>query len=400
MGRFDRVDKAFIFFEQKLNAKKSFKLGELAEFSGWSEGTIKTYPNKFWKGFLKRDGDDYYVNSSFSEFTRISFRKHQSQTLSIRQSSLYSQLVEKAIAASISAIEIYNKPDFKFREETFSILMINGWELLLKAKILEINDDDKESILVKKRGEVDLTKSGDPKTIPITKALNILESKECCLSKLVGDNIRLLIEIRDGAVHYINTDVELALKVQAVGMASLKNFMTLATRWFEVDFGKYNFYLMPISFFSEANPVVIELGKNSRANLLKRIQDVINKHDGDTDPELNISMTLETKLVKSSADSAVEVRLTDDLSATEIKITEEDGLKGFYTYKQLIDILQERYSDFKLNKQFRGLMRGLKEKGESFFKQRRLEPSNPKSTSKGYYHPRIIEELDKNYIKK
>ena len=39
-----------------------------------------------------------------------------------------------AIAATVGAIEIYNKPDFPYRSETFCILAINGWELLLKAK--------------------------------------------------------------------------------------------------------------------------------------------------------------------------------------------------------------------------------------------------------------------------
>lgn len=33
----------------------------------------------------------------------------------------------------ISAIEIYNKPDFAYREETFSVLCVNSWELLPKA---------------------------------------------------------------------------------------------------------------------------------------------------------------------------------------------------------------------------------------------------------------------------
>jgi hypothetical protein len=48
-------------------------------------------------------------------------------------------LLEKSIASAISAIEVYNKPDFKYREETFSILMINAWELLLKSKILNLS---------------------------------------------------------------------------------------------------------------------------------------------------------------------------------------------------------------------------------------------------------------------
>ena len=44
------------------------------------------------------------------------------------------ELLDRAIAATVAAIEIYNKPDFPYRSETFCILTINGWELLLRAK--------------------------------------------------------------------------------------------------------------------------------------------------------------------------------------------------------------------------------------------------------------------------
>src|SRR6266545_2633898 len=39
-------------------------------------------------------------------------------------------------AALLAAIELYNKPDFRYREESFAILALNAWELLLKAKLL------------------------------------------------------------------------------------------------------------------------------------------------------------------------------------------------------------------------------------------------------------------------
>ncbi|MBI5328290.1 MAG: hypothetical protein HZB80_08405 [Deltaproteobacteria bacterium] len=47
--------------------------------------------------------------------------------------------IDKSVSAALSAIEVYNKPDFKYREETFAILMTNYWELLLKAKIIKEN---------------------------------------------------------------------------------------------------------------------------------------------------------------------------------------------------------------------------------------------------------------------
>jgi len=52
------------------------------------------------------------------------------------------ELLEKSVQAALSAIEINNKPDFRYREEVFAILMCNSWELLLKAKALSRQQQD------------------------------------------------------------------------------------------------------------------------------------------------------------------------------------------------------------------------------------------------------------------
>jgi hypothetical protein len=57
------------------------------------------------------------------------------------------RLLQTAEAALISAIEIYNKPAFAYREETFAILALNAWELMLKAKLLSLNDNDQRCLL-------------------------------------------------------------------------------------------------------------------------------------------------------------------------------------------------------------------------------------------------------------
>jgi len=46
------------------------------------------------------------------------------------------QLVAKSRAACLSAVETYNRASALYREETFAILMINAWELLLKARVM------------------------------------------------------------------------------------------------------------------------------------------------------------------------------------------------------------------------------------------------------------------------
>lgn len=44
------------------------------------------------------------------------------------------RFAEKGTSAMTCAIETYNKPSYEYREETFSLLAINAWELLLKAR--------------------------------------------------------------------------------------------------------------------------------------------------------------------------------------------------------------------------------------------------------------------------
>ncbi len=58
------------------------------------------------------------------------------------------ELIDRAVAATVAAIEIYNKPDFFYREEAFAVLAINGWELLLKAKWLADHGNKIRSLYV------------------------------------------------------------------------------------------------------------------------------------------------------------------------------------------------------------------------------------------------------------
>ena len=45
------------------------------------------------------------------------------------------ELLDRAIAATIAAIEIYNRPDFRYREAAFAVLVITDWESLPKVGI-------------------------------------------------------------------------------------------------------------------------------------------------------------------------------------------------------------------------------------------------------------------------
>jgi hypothetical protein len=137
-------------------------------------------------------------------------------------------LIENSLAAALSSIEIYNKPDFKYREQIFTILNINSWELLLKAKILDNAEDKIDSLYVMSGGVPKKNRNGIPLTIDIIKAMRKLN-----IDSTIESNITSLIEIRDTAVHFIN-DSKLSYILYTLGAASLKNYQMLINGFLEV----------------------------------------------------------------------------------------------------------------------------------------------------------------------
>ena len=87
----------------------------------------------------------------------------------MKKNPIYESLIDKSIGSMLSAIEIYNKPEFKYREETFAILAINSWELLLKARLLKLNNYRVNSIYCYKpyKNDVSYSSSNDPINDPI-----------------------------------------------------------------------------------------------------------------------------------------------------------------------------------------------------------------------------------------
>lgn len=321
--------------------------------------------------------------------------------------------VEKSVGAALSAIEIYNKPDFKYREETFAILMINAWELLLKAKIIKENGGNLRSIydFQKKQGKngnllkrpaLILNRSGNPKTKGLPDCLTICEKTPINLDNAVKENIFLLMEIRDTAIHFQHSDKDVSKKVFETGTASLKNYLKLITDWFDYDLSKYNFFLMPMTFFHEFEALSsnsINSNKEQIKNLLKYISEKEKQTPSDETKEYNITLKLETKFVKSTETDSLLVHYSDSPDALRINVTEEDALKGFpFDYDSLTAKLRDRYTDFKANQAYQNIRKPLMNK-KKYCKTRLLDPTNPKSPKKDWYSSEVLKEFDKYYTK-
>lgn len=320
-------------------------------------------------------------------------------------------LLDKSISAMLSAIEIYNKPVFEFREETFSILAVNAWELLLKSRILQLDSNHINSIIVFRRkqkanGQMSkkfykqINRSGNYNTISIFNAYDkLINTYGDSIDPIIRRNLEILVEIRDNSIHFINKSFELQKKVLEIGTACVKNFVTIIRRWFGRDITKYNLMMMPIAFTNA--PVRIELipsGKEETrlVNLIDKIEKQVSD---DVNQTFNFSLNIEINFLRKNKRGATEVVITNSPEAIPVILEEEDIRRSYpWDYAILVKQLINRYSNFRQTKKFHSL-KALLEKQEKYCHVRLLDPASPNSTQKKFYSPGILNEFDKHYQK-
>ena len=323
--------------------------------------------------------------------------------------STSTELSEKSIAAAISAIEIYNKPDFSYREEAFSLLMVNAWELLIKAKWLADRDEDLSTLYVMGSNadgeEPKINRSGNPITHGIHYlALKLSDDPDSGLEKPCFDNIQALVEIRDNSAHFVNKDLYFGRRILEIGTASLRNYVHLATEWFQLDLSKYNFFLMPISFYHGFESILPPDDALYPEQVKKLLQYLDSLQEEDAPLEetssQHVALRMETRLVRGKKAEAIEFKWTNDPNAPAVTLREEDVSKNYpLTYRELTDALRRRYSDFLENRAYHRLRKEV-EKENKYCLVRLLNPNNQNSTKQRFYNPNIFQEFDQHYEKR
>lgn len=321
-------------------------------------------------------------------------------------------LADKSIDAMLAAIEIYNKPNFSYREESFSILAINAWELLLKARILQIEKNRVSAILVyEKRQKADGTlsdklyrkknRAGTHLSVGLFAAFDrLVNDYGATVPKVVRENLELLCEVRDNAVHFLNKGFDISKLVQEIGTATLRNYLTLFRQWFGTDLSVYNFYLMPLAFVGQATQVqAVPLNADER-KLVEFLRERIVADEGAGDDDYSIALRVDVKFARSKDPTAQKVFVTNDPNATPVSLSEEDIRDRYpWDYGILTKRLKNRYSDFIQNQEYHEIRKPL-EKDEAYCLKRYLDPAKRKGIGKCFYNPNIVSEFDKHYTRK
>jgi hypothetical protein len=323
----------------------------------------------------------------------------------------HSYMVEKATQAAVAAIEVYNKPGFKYREETFAILMLNAWELLLKARVLKENKNKLRAIEVwetrpSKGGKSSKlgpkkNRAGNTMTIGVLPAAAIVKGySKHSIDDYAIENISLLMEVRDNAIHFLNVGRDLHKRVQEVGAAALRNFAFAAKSWFDCDLSEYQFALMPVAFETPAGVIQTVFGEDTKGaagKVAKLLADQERKFPFEASKPYNVGVEVELKFVRKPDANAISVVVSpNNPNAVPVTLSEEDVLKNYpWDYAQLCTALRKQ-PNFKKNQYFHRVRRPL-EDDPRFCRVRQLNPRNKKSSKQRFYNPNIVAEIMKHY---
>lgn len=322
--------------------------------------------------------------------------------------SLSMQLLDRSVMAMVAAIEVYNKPGIKYRSEAFTILAINAWELLLKAKWLGLHGNKKQCLYVyvsrqTKKGEkskkkyIKRTRSNYPYTRDIGSLLNKMVD-EHILDSSASKNISILMEFRDCATHFFNDSPVFQTRLYEFGAACVKNFVNAIDEWFQRDVSEFQIHLMPLSFTSLPTNVKGMLFNTEERNFLSYIESI---EDFNTDPYslYSVSVNVEFRFTRSRAKDAISVHTTKDPSALQVNLTEEDIRQRYpWEFATLTSKCRQRYKDFKQNQKYHEIRKRM-EGDENYCRLRYLDPGNPRSPKKPFFSPNILFEFDKHYSK-
>jgi len=323
----------------------------------------------------------------------------------------YERLLEKAIYAAIAAVDTYNKTLFPYKQESFAILMVNAWELLLKAKWVRDHGNDYRSIFERlKNGRYKRNRSGNVMTYGLTYLLNQMRNAQEIPTNAYN-NLLALIEIRDNAAH-LYVSPHLRERIHNVVLATTGNFYLLARRWFgrEKVEPLESAIVQPVSFIPPEDTSF--RGFKTEERLYRFLQRLSESQEDDSEGFF-VTAEVRLKFVRSKrVEEAFPVRISPgDPNALPLELTEEQWRERYlWTYGELLKMLRERYEDFKQNRQFYDLKRRIEPdpsqcSPEACYNQycriRFLDPSRPhKSLKKKFYSPAVLEYFDQFYTKR
>ena len=248
--------------------------------------------------------------------------------------NLSKSLVDKSVEAFVMGIEIYNKPTIHYRIEGFSFFIVNAWELMLKAELLNRN----QSIYYKDDPE---------RTFSVNYVVKKIYTDK---NTRVRINLEKIIELRNISTHYITEDYE--IKYAPLFQACVLNFINEIQRFHGVDITEHipqNFLTISASYDPLTNEQIkLKYPPEIAEKLIKQSNEieVLSQEYNSDKFAINIKQNLYITKKKDDADFSVGVNKNSENKITIVKDYKDPSDTHKYSYNNVVTAVRER-----LNKQ-------------------------------------------------
>lgn len=311
-----------------------FNADMVVERTTYSKNSINKYINeKLLDKYVFHAGTrTQYRCEGVASLSNDEFLNVMSQSAKVKKKTpeeqFYEKLVERSLDAFTLALEVYNRPSMKNRVEAFTIMMVNVWELLLKAEILKVEGYGKIFY-------------DDDRSLSVSDALKRrLQEKDP-----VRINLETLVDLRDQAVHLLIP--ELQPQLSRLFQATVLNYQTR----YKNEMGNAPLAGQSVGMLSlvldgpkpEIALIQKQYGKHT-ANSVSRFINRFDKTAKEVDStEFSIPIDYRLALVKREDESDLSLSVGDEgEGAIIITKTKDPELTHPYHQKEALDEINKR----------------------------------------------------------
>lgn len=320
-----------------------------------------------------------------------------------RGKSVTKLLLDSSQAALFAGIEIHNKPHIAFRYPTATILIINAWELALKAYVYKYVG--KKQIYEKDN----IHTKGFSKVLVITRDhINSREKNK--KFQAVFDNLDLLNTYRNTNVHFIEGKLDPVI-FMLISKAVL-NYDSFVKKYFNKDITKDdNLIILPVGMKLPFDPVEYlkqDYGNAHNDFVNKVVQTVRELNQDGIQASIVVGFDVYADRVRDAKNADIiaalekapgaialrkAVRVTDDPNAPAFRL--EPDLPPL-RYQDLKERVKQIKPNIKFGKIFNEAMKRIKA-NRSLCQPNYLDPHNKTGTKKDFYTLSAVDAVIAEY---
>lgn len=331
-----------------------------------------------------------------------------------KRKMVQSNLIKNSIAAYFGAVEIHNKPNISYRYETTTLLMMNAWELILKAYVKKYIK--KQSIYTK-----------DGHTISLDKAIGYVDEHINKTSPkafaAIKQNLLLMETYRNNIVHYYNEQLE-PYVFMLTAKAAL-NYVEFVKKHFHKDIlAEDGLFILPLGFKLPFKPedflskkatqyisssesrsfiesmvhIITDLSEQGVEDTIVVGFDIylenvkkLNNHD------LLVAITSKAEDADAKFAKVSKVQISNNPDAQKVSISDDELMKQYpLQYADVSAECKKRIPGFKRNRIFNDKIKALKSNPQYAF-ERRLNPKSMGSSKVTLYSEAAVDEIVRLY---